>query len=103
MHDMKPMEYISNDLLKAAFEKMEPIFDSGEFREAIIEIDSNAYIDELTKRRKTTTNAFQAVHSDIASRLDYAPFDTKVEKMGERRPAMSIKGTPTKVTVWRKK
>src|SRR4051812_19339175 len=103
MPDMKPLKHLNNDILVAVVRYMEPIFDSGEYIEEVRRVAPVEYAKELADRIPMGDQLFQQLHADIASRLNFGPLDQIVESLGERRPATSIFGTPTRVMTWRKK
>lgn len=98
---MKDMEFLTDDILERAIDGLGDVFDSGEHADEVRRIATQEYARELYKR-VDKDNPFQALHSDIASRLLTDNLAKRVEKVGEKN-AQSIKGTPTRIAVWRKK
>jgi hypothetical protein len=99
---VRGMEFVDESIMKAALDAMAREFTSDEWIAEIRRIAEREYVAELYKKSTTTPEPIRQTHADLAWHLGQPPFDQLVEKLRDK-PATSIKGTPTRVAVWRKK
>ncbi len=92
------MMYITDEILRAAIERMPPTFDSHGFLQELMTIEPHAYVKELASKLHTKDPILQT-HADIASRLLKFPNIEKTSKV----PSDNVRGRPTLNQEWRKK
>ena len=98
---MKPQAQLTAEMvLRVIEDELENEFNSHELLEAVQRVYPNEYAEELIKKASTDDPAKHA-GSALAARLNFAPFDKAVVKVGTEW-ARNARGTMSRLPLWRK-
>jgi hypothetical protein len=84
------MKHVTNEILIATINDLPETFDSHRLLQALATTHPHEYVRELAEKLETD-DPIQQAHADIASQLNFAPFNNLVEK-GDRVTTPNMRG-----------